>query len=446
MKKIHFLGIGGVGMSALARWSIHNGYIVSGYDREQSLITDDLVAQGAKIYYKSSYINYLESNNFADLIVYSSAFKNDHPILSFFINKNFNLNKRACFLAKIAEKYDVIAIAGTHGKTTISCILSHILKCSGIDCNAFIGGFSKNYNNNLLIGKSKFMIIEADEYDKSFLSLNPYLGLISSVDKDHGDTYKTYKEMLSAYSLFATKCKKNIINNNVINKLNFSENGNVKLYSLNQKSNGYRLCLNTNVRGSCSYKIYNDNNYLFSIDLLNVPKYNIENFLAAISISCELGVHPSHIIKAIKSFRGVKRRFEYHINNQKLKLIEDYAHHPVELNALLEGVRNLHPSKKITLIFQPHLFSRTKDFLKDFADVLSKVDNLILLEIYPARENPIEGFSIKNLFSIVQIKNKVILDKKDVYPYLVKLASELIVVAGAGDVNSIIPDLKRNLL
>ena len=159
-----------------------------------------------------------------------------------------------------------------------------------------------------------------------------------------------------------------------------------------------------------------------------------------------MGVHPSHIIKAIKSFRGVKRRFEYHINNQKLKLIEDYAHHPVELNALLEGVRNLHPSKKITLIFQPHLFSRTKDFLKDFADVLSKVDNLILLEIYPARENPIEGFSIKNLFSIVQIKNKVILDKKDVYPYLVKLASELIVVAGAGDVNSIIPDLKRNLL
>lgn len=445
MKKIHFLGIGGVGMSALARWSMSNGYLISGYDREPSLVTKNLIKDGAKIYFESSYIDGVESNDFTDLVVYSSAFKDDHPILSFFINKNFDIKKRSSFLAEISEKYDVIAIAGTHGKTTISCILCHIFKESGIDCSAFIGGFSKNYNSNILIGESKFMIIEADEYDRSFLSLKPYLGLISALDKDHSDTYLTYNEMLSAYIAFSEKCQNIIVNNKIPGEIEFFKNSSMTSYSIsNNHEEGYSIALFKKSEEESIYNIYNGNNFLFNINLFNIAKHNVENYLAAICVSLELGIKSQDIISAIKSFKGIERRFEYHVNNENLTLIEDYAHHPVELSALIYSVRDLHPSKKITLIFQPHLFSRTKDFLNEFAEILSKVDRLVLLDIYAAREQPISGFSINNLFSIIELKDKIILDKKEISNYLSDLGCELILIVGAGDVNSIIPDLKSS--
>ena len=445
MKKIHFLGIGGIGMSALARWAIYNNYIVTGYDRERSNITDQLVSEGMNIFFNRNYISNINVKDFADLIVYSAAFKNDHPVLNFFQINNFQTLKRSFFLSEIASSYKVIAIAGTHGKTSISCILSHILKQSGLDCNAFIGGVSKNYDTNILIGSSDLMIIEADEYDRSFLSLNPFIGLISSIDKDHGDTYKTYDDMLFAYKKFAKKCQKIIIHNHLEGIFRKSKINNTISY-LGSKIEGYTLSAHYNFDYALiNLKISKDNQFLFDFDVDLMPKYNIDNLLAAISIAIELNVDYNKIIYAIKSFKGVYRRFEYHIKNDNLILIEDYAHHPVELNSLIDDTMFLYPKKEITLVFQPHLFSRTKDFLDDFAMVLSKVHRLILLDIYPARESPIKNFGIQDLLSLVKLNNKILLEKKDVCQYLIKCNCELILVAGAGDVSNIIPALKSNL-
>ena len=444
MKKIHFLGIGGIGMSALARWAIYNGYLVSGYDHEKSKLTDKLVNEGIAIFFNHNYIDNLILNDFADLIVYSSAFKFDHPILNFFTKQNFPVFKRADFLSQIASSYNVIAISGTHGKTTISCMLSHILKYSGIDCNAFLGGISKNYNTNILIGDSKLMIIEADEYDRSFLSLNPFIGLISSVDRDHVDTYNTYEDMVFAYNTFFKKCKKTIIHVGIRKKLQISKDSNNIFYSFsNENILGYSLKKNHNISHT-NFSVMKNNESLFSLEFPNITKYNIENFLAAISIALELNVQYDNIIDSIKSFKGVCRRFEYHIKNNNLTLIEDYAHHPVELRNLIENVNFLHPQKKITLIFQPHLFSRTKDFLNEFASILSGVDRLILLDIYAARESPMDDFSINDLFSRINLSNKILLDQKDICKYLLDFDCDLIVVAGAGDICNIIPNLKNH--
>ena len=447
MKKIHFLGIGGIGMSALARWAICNGYLVSGYDREKSKMTDELANEGVNIFFDPNYIHDIVKKDFADTIVYSSAFKNNHPILHFFITCKFNVLKRSIFLSKIASSYDVIAIAGTHGKTTISCMLAHILKNSGLDCNAFIGGVSKNYNTNILIGNSKFMIIEADEYDRSFLSLNPFIGLVSSVDQDHGDTYSTYDEMLYAYTKFMNNCKNIIINEVVKNNLPNDKiiNSSISYSYLNENIKGYGAFIDYNfVKSSIKLNINKNGKCLFDLDIGLIPKHNIENLLAAIAIALELNLNYNQIIKSVKSFQGVYRRFEYHINNPNLILIEDYAHHPVELNSLINSTIYLYPKKEITLIFQPHLFSRTKDFLDDFASVLSKVDRLILLDIYAARETPIHNFGIDNLWSRIELADKVILNKQDVCTYLYSIDCELILVAGAGDISNIVPDLKKH--
>tara|TARA_B100000902_G_scaffold388276_1_gene433620 strand:+ start:2403 stop:3743 length:1341 start_codon:yes stop_codon:yes gene_type:complete len=444
MKKVHFLGIGGIGMSALAKWAVFNGYVVSGYDREESKITDELVDKGINIFFNHDYIDNLILDGFADFIVYSSAFKFDHPILVFFLKYNFPIFKRADFLSQIASSYNVIAIAGTHGKTTISCMLSHILKHSGIDCNAFLGGISKNYNTNILIGDSNLMIIEADEYDRSFLSLNPFIGLVSSVDKDHVDTYNTYEDMLFAYNKFIKKCQNIIIHEGVRNKLQGPKITNTIFYSFsNENALGYSLKNNHNISHT-NFSVMNNNELLFSLEFPSIPKYNIENFLAAISIALELNVKYDNIIDSIRSFKGVDRRFEYHIKNDHLTLIEDYAHHPVELKRLIENVSFLHPEKKITLIFQPHLFSRTKDFLSEFSSILSNVHRLILLDIYAAREKPMNDFSINDLFSRINLSNKIILCKKDICKYLLDFDCDLIVVAGAGDICNIIPDLKKH--
>ena len=444
MKKIHFLGIGGIGVSALARWAVYNGYIVSGYDREHNKVTEELVDEGINIFFDHNYIDNLVLDDFADFIVYSSAFKLNHPILCFFLNHNFSTFKRADFLFQIASSYNVIAIAGTHGKTTISCMLSHILRHSGIDCNAFLGGISKNYNTNILIGDSQLMIIEADEYDRSFLSLNPFIGLVSSVDKDHVDTYSTYEDMLFAYNTFVKKCKNIIIHEGIRNKLQSPRITNTLFYSFsNEKTLGYSLKNNHNISHN-NFSVMKNNELLFSLEFPNIPKYNIENFLAAISIAVELNVTYDNIIESIRSFKGVNRRFEYHVKNDNFILIEDYAHHPVELKNLIENVRLLHPKKKITLIFQPHLFSRTKDFLNEFASILSSVHKLILLDIYAAREKPMNDFSINDLFSIISLSNKIILCKKDICTYLLDFDCDLIVVAGAGDICNIIPDLKKH--
>ena len=446
MRKVHFLGIGGIGMSGLARWACYNQFIVSGYDREKSEITNDLEKLGISITFNKNYIKKICLKDFADTIVYSSAFKNNHPILNFFNQNKCKTIKRSDFLAEIASSYDVIAIAGTHGKTTISCMLSHILKNSGINCNAFLGGISKNYNSNILIGDSNIMIIEADEYDRSFLSLKPKIGLVTSMDKDHTDTYYTYYEMLDAYNLFIQKCKKTFINIDLINSVNQIRN--CVWYSFNNANNysAYTYVVQSGNGNKINLKIKKDDEFLINTDVANIPKHNIENLLVSMSIAIELQVEPEKIMESIKSFNGVQRRFEYHINKNNLILIEDYAHHPKELNVLINSVYSLYPEKKITCVFQPHLFSRTKEFLNDFATALSQVNRLILLDIYPAREEPIKNFGIDDLFIRIKLDKKIVLNKKDVCEYLLKTNCELIIVVGAGDIHEIIPELKKRLI
>ncbi len=463
---VYFIGIGGIGVSALAFWCIKNNIKVFGYDREKTEITSQIELQGGVIFYDCDVISEKKKKDFKHnqvlnsfveksqrIGVFSSAIKTSHPIRNFFdTNKVLNI-KRAEFLGFISSKYDVIAIAGTHGKTTISTMLTHILKVGGIDCSAFLGGVSKNYNSNFILGSSNIMVVEADEYDKSFFYLQPRVILVSAIDKDHLDTYPTFLDMKNAYTEF-------ILNNqSQISLLILKENLQLKSlalpsileYSLSRsadyildykkgKENNLSLTFLKKKRDTKDYKV------LKTFNTTQHPKHNLENFLAASTIALQLGVSINCIAKGINSFLGIKRRFEYHINNKNQIFIEDYAHHPKEIDMLIDSLRLMYNSKKITMIFQPHLFSRTKDFLNEFAASLSKVDTLILLNIYPARESPIKGFSINQLFNLINIESKVLISNEKLVPLISKLKPKVLVSVGAGDITKFSGKLKNVLL
>ncbi len=462
LDSVYFIGIGGIGVSALAFWCIQKKIKVFGYDREKSNITTQLESQGAVIFYDYHKISKTKKEGFKhnqvlnifiketlNLVVYSSAIKISHPLRKFFnSNKIFSI-KRAEFLGMISSQYDVIAIAGTHGKTTISTILTHILKVSGVDCTAFLGGVSKNYDSNFILGTSNIMVVEADEYDKSFLHLQPKIILISAIDRDHSDTYPTFDDMQKAYLQFILNSQSQlthlILKQNVhLKSLDFQ---NTLKYSLFSPSD-YNLHFKNNKHGGLeltfSERCKSENKFknLPSFNILQKPKHDLENFLAASTIAFQLGIKIEKISKSINSFLGIRRRFEYHINTKNQIFIEDYAHHPKELDALISSLRLMYDSKKITMIFQPHLFSRTKDFLDEFAVSLSKVDTLILLDIYPARESPIKGFGIENLFQLIKLKDKKQISNTELAPLISKLKPKILVSVGAGDITTFSKKLK----
>lgn len=459
-KLYYFLGVGGIGMSALARYFNHYGKLVYGYDKTESVLTKQLQEEGIHIHYQDD-VELLKSIivNFSSediLFIYTPAIPKTHAEFIFLQNANFNLQKRAWVLGEITKQFKTIAIAGTHGKTTTTTLVAHILKTAGINCFAFLGGISQNYNTNLLLGNpisppsgelegATFVVVEADEYDRSFLTLHPYISVITSVDPDHLDIYGSKNEMHETYTQFASQIQNDgilIVKKSVDNDLKIKDKR--LIYSLN---------LDTDFSAN-SIKII-DGQFCYNINSIIEPVnhvaiglpglHNVENSIAAVAVAQQLGVSGDVISKALRSFKGVKRRFDYRVKTNSIVYIDDYAHHPEELTASISAAKQLYPDKKITGIFQPHLFSRTRDFADEFAKSLDLLDVCVLLEIYPARELPINGINSQMLIDKMKCENKFLVKKENVIEFLKTHHCEVLLTLGAGDIDTLIEPIERLL-
>lgn len=465
LNKIHsvyFLGIGGIGMSALARYFNAMGKRVAGYDKTSTKLTDELIAEGIEIHFEDhirnipSYIKELPYDTDNILIVFTPAVPLDHSEYVFFNLNGFNIKKRAEVLGMITQSAHTIAVAGTHGKTTTSSLVAHIFKCAGLDPSAFLGGITQNYNTNLLLSENlkpsnqqpttnNYVVVEADEYDRSFLTLHPEIAVITSVDADHLDIYGDKSHVEESFSLFAKQVKsKLILKKSIVTKVETEKTP--ITYAVNDESADY-FAQNIKIEnGFYQYEIVTPNS-IFKNIVLGLPGlHNVENSVAAVAIACQLNISEDIIRKALASFKGVKRRFDYHIKTDKLVYIDDYAHHPAELSASISSAKEMYPGKKITGIFQPHLFSRTRDFADDFAKSLDLLDECILMEIYPARELPITGVSSQMLLDKMKSSNKSICQKKDLVQEVSKREIEVLMTMGAGDIDTFVEPITKELL
>lgn len=443
INRVFFVGIGGIGMSALARYFAKRGQLVCGYDKTKTKLTETLTSEGILI----TYLDEVSSlpGEFLDhqddtLIVYTPAIPKDSKILNHFIDKGFALKKRSEVLGIISKGMFCIAVAGTHGKTTTSSIVAHILKDTGYDCTAFLGGITSNYNSNVLFGENNVVVVEADEYDRSFLTLHPDVAVVTSMDADHLDIYGDKSHLEESFRLFAGQLK--------AEGTLYAHEGlpleNSVSYAAS--STATAKAENLRVEGSKFVFDYTDNTQsIKDISLMLPGKHNVENTTVAIAIALQLGIDAEKVKQAVANFKGVKRRFEYIVNNANQIYIDDYAHHPEELRACFDAVRQLYPDKKLTVIFQPHLFTRTRDFADEFAKVLSTVDELMLLEIYPARELPIDGINAQFLLDKITLEDKKICGKDFVVQHVKDTKPELILTVGAGDIDTIIEPLKNIL-
>lgn len=442
IKRVYFVGIGGIGMSALARYFAKRGCIVCGYDKTPTVLTAQLEQEGILISFldEEGAIPVAFKEKYDDtLIVYTPAIPKDSSILNFFQNSGFDLKKRSQVLGIISEGMYCIGVAGTHGKTTTSSMVAHILTDTGYGCTAFLGGIASNYGTNVLYGKNNVMVVEADEYDRSFLTLHPDVAVITSMDADHLDIYGDESHLHESFNLFASQLKPEgrlfIKDGLPIAGITYSATGNS---AINAK--------NIRVADGCFVFDFEDGyNTIKDLKLAMPGKHNVENATAAIGVALSLGISPQSVKKAIASFKGVKRRFETIVKTDEQIYIDDYAHHPEELRACFDAVRQLHPDKKLTVIFQPHLFTRTRDFAADFAKVLGTADDVILLEIYPARELPIEGVTSQMLLDKITNQNKQICAKETAVALIENKKPELLLTVGAGDIDTLIEPLKNML-
>lgn len=448
-KNIYFIGIGGIGMSNLARYFLLKGANVGGYDRTESELTETLSKEGALVHYEDNLL--LLPAEFTDkentLIVYTPAVPTTHSELNYFKDNDFVIVKRAQLLGEITKQSDAICVAGTHGKTTVSSMVAHLFKQSHIDCNAFLGGILKNYNSNLLLSeKSNFTVVEADEYDRSFHSLQPHIAIITSADPDHLDIYGTEEAYKESFEKFTSLISPN---GHLILKIDAhltpKVNDSVKVWSYSETKGDFHA---ENIRignGEILFDFVSPKSTIKDV-YLGVPvKINIENGIAAMAAAELSGATPEEIKEAMGSFMGVKRRFEFHLKNENIIYIDDYAHHPQELKAAIVSIKALYPDKKLTAIFQPHLYSRTRDFANEFAESLSLAEDIILLDIYPAREEPIEGVSSKIIFDKIMSPNKQLIVKSELLDLISKKNPELVVTFGAGDIDRIVPRIKEIL-
>lgn len=438
-------------MSALARYFISLNKSVAGYDRTETLLTRELSLEGMMIHYSDSVTSIPVSfrNSKDTLVIFTPAVPSDHTELNYFRNNRFEIKKRAEVLGIISRSKDVLAVAGTHGKTTTSTMVSHLLKNSSIDCNAFLGGIALNYNSNLLLSaKSKYVVVEADEYDRSFLQLNPMAAIVTSMDADHLDIYGTYSEYKRAFLQFVSQIKPGgfLIIKKGIDIGGIPDNIRSFTYSLKDIADFYARNIRIN-DGFYHYDVVTPTGVIKNIKLGFPGLLNVENSIAAIAMAFLVNTGEDAIKKAMESFLGVKRRFEYHIKTETLVFIDDYGHHPEELRYTIESVREMFPGKKITGVFQPHLYSRTNDLADEFARSLSLLDELILLEIYPARELPIPGVTSEMVLNKVSIPNKYICLKKDLVNFVETMdMPEVIITMGAGDIDTFIEPIKNILL
>ena len=454
IKKVYFIGIGGIGMSAIARYFHSKGIEVSGYDKTQTELTKALENEGIAIHYNEDVAGIPKD---VDLVVYTPAVPNEHAELVYYQKHEYKVVKRSDVLQAISADSFNICIAGTHGKTTITTMIAHILRHSGYGCNAFLGGISVNYGTNFWSSANNVCVIEADEYDRSFLKLSPNIAIITAMDADHLDIYGDEKTMQDAFVAFGSKIKedgllvsrfglKRIKEVGVKTKVTYAlQNDSADVYAQNIKieEGGYVF----DVDGKIA---------LSNIELRIGGMHNVENSLAAMTVASRLGVDAEKIKAAVAEFKGVKRRFEYIIPPVKKQeggyvepvLIDDYAHHPEELRALLTSVRSLFARRVVTVVFQPHLFTRTRDLADGFAEVLSIADRVILLPVYPARELPIEGVTSEMILKRVDNQDKMMLTKDELLNWMKahefnKEFGEVIVIAGAGDIDALVQPLKN---
>lgn len=452
-KLYYFLGIGGIGMSALARYFNHYQKTVDGYDKTASTLTNELKSEHIKIHFNEDveYVKSLFSKYKKEeiLVIYTPAIPKEHSEYQYILENGFQILKRSQVLGEITKQFKTIAIAGTHGKTTTTTLVTHLLKSAGIDCYAFLGGISQNYHTNLILGnsdnKEAYVVVEADEYDRSFLTLSPFISVITSVDADHLDIYGDAHAMHETYTQFASQVKDGgtlIVKKNVDNDLNIKNKR--LLYSLNLDTE-YSADSIQIIDGEFCYNINSPIETINQVAIGLPGLHNVENSIAAVAVAQQLGIKGEVINKALRSFKGVKRRFDYRVKSKSVVYIDDYAHHPEELKAAITAAQQLYPHKKVTGIFQPHLYTRTRDFADGFAESLDLLDECILLEIYPARELPIQGINSQMLLDKMKLKNKFIIKKEEVVSFLKTHPVEVVMTLGAGDIDTLVEPIEELL-
>ncbi|MEZ5021454.1 MAG: UDP-N-acetylmuramate--L-alanine ligase [Bacteroidales bacterium] len=449
---IYFLGIGGIGMSALARYFLSQGYIICGYDRTQSLLTDRLEEEGCSITYEDNIdslpVLFSEpSENYRVLIVYTPAIPKDNVLLNFFTNNGYTIYKRAEILGVISRDTDAIAVAGTHGKTTVSTMTAHILSSSPVDCSAFLGGISRNYETNLLLSESRFTVMEADEFDRSFLHLSPLISVVTAIDPDHLDIYGNAESMIEAYSEFCQRVRPGgslIINESIGCSLSLPGDATIYTYGTGEKSS-FRATDIRKEEGCYTFDIITPGEPVRDIRLHLPGMVNILNATAAASAAWCAGVSPEFIRSALGSYQGVVRRFDIRYSGNEIIYVDDYAHHPQEINALVSAVRDFWPGRHVTGIFQPHLYTRTRDFAEGFAEALDKLDEVLLLTLYPAREKPIEGVSSDMIAALMKNRNVKVVTREELLPALDNVKKGLLLTIGAGDIDRFIEPITEML-
>ena len=434
---IYFVGIGGIGMSALARYFHANGKKVAGYDKTSTKITDGLQSLGIEIHFEDAIENMPDAskNPKTSLIVFTPAIPNSHAELNFFMKNDFTVMKRAEVLGLITKNSFCFAVAGTHGKTTTSSILGHILQ--PYDVTSFLGGISENYHSNLILGKDEVSVVEADEFDRSFLKLSPNIACITSTDADHLDIYGEHAELQQSFQEFADL---------VSNRLFVAKGVEVKgsTYAVEEEAD-YQIQNVTIENGSYVFDIKSPTETIQGVEFSLPGKHNLMNALAAFAMADTYDISIDSIKDSLKSFKGVERRFSYRIKSDDLVLIDDYAHHPTEINAVYDAVEEMYPAEKNLVIFQPHLFSRTRDFVDDFASALSKFDAVRVLDIYPARELPIEGVTSTWLLSKIDNQNKKLIQPHDLISEIQNSEGRVVAMLGAGDIGAMIDAVVKEL-
>jgi UDP-N-acetylmuramate--alanine ligase len=442
---VYFLGIGGIGMSAIARYFNSKGLKVKGYDKTETLLTKKMVEEGIEIHFEDN-VNLIDKE--LAFVVYTPAIPTNHQEYNYLLNNGYLIFKRSEVLGMITRNTMNICVAGTHGKTTTSSMIAHILTHSGYGCNAFLGGITANYNTNFLSSTNNVCVVEADEYDRSFLKLNPDIAVITAMDPDHLDIYENEENFRSAFVEFSSKIKSSgfLFIKKGLEKNNDFACGNSKTYSVDSKNSDVFIQNLTIQNGAYQFDVCIDNIVIDGFVLNMGGMHNVENALVSIAVAKLLNIETYKIKEAVASFKGVKRRFEYVIRNNDCIMIDDYAHHPQELEALISGSKKLYPEKKCVMVFQPHLYSRTRDFATGFAQALNLADEIFILPIYPARELPITGVTSNMIASLMPAEKVKCLEKEELLKNIKeRKKTELLIIAGAGDIDLLVEPIK-NLL
>lgn len=449
IKAVYFVGVGGIGMSAIARYFLHRGTIVAGYDRTTTPLTHQLEAEGALLHYEEDVTAIPEAckDIATTLVVYTPAIPSDHAELVFFRENQFEVLKRAEVLGILTNTLRGLCVAGTHGKTTTSTMCAHILHQSSIDCNAFLGGISKNYSTNYILSDSDYVVIEADEFDRSFHHLRPFMSVVTATDPDHLDIYGTKEAYLESFAHYTSLIQDGgtlIIHRGL--ELKERIGAGVRRYDYSEGEGDFHA---ENIRiggGTIVFDLVSPIEDIHDIELGHPLRINIENGIAAMAMAQLCGVTASEIRTAMKSYAGVERRFDFKIRRDDLIFLSDYAHHPEEIRQSARSIKQLYEGRQVTVIFQPHLYTRTRDFYHEFAEALSEFDSVVLCDLYPAREKPIEGVSSALIYDNLQAGiDRSLIKKSEVLDFVRNHSFDILVVLGAGDLDDLCPQIEEIL-